>query len=319
MRRLALVDDFLSDVGGGKRKKVQTYDFKKALRFSQDQIRTLTRIHENCARLLTSYFSTQLRTFAQITVASVAQYPYDTFIRNVQKKSVLGVFQAPPLQGRMVMAFSPVVTSVLLDRLLGGQGHVLQKNSDLTEIELNVIQRVFMKALDRFQEAWSSVEKLSPELKEMEVNAHFLTLSPPNETVILVTFHTKVGDMEGNIHLCLPHVVLEQVLPKLSARHWLANQKKSAENDEVAELEKKLQGAKLGVRAILGKSTIEVGDFLNLKSGDMIRLNESYHDPVIVLVDDKQKFLAQPGVFKGRMAVQVTDVCGQGDEFDEDE
>ena len=37
-------------------KKVKVYDFKRALRFSKDQIRSLTRIHENFARLLTTFF-----------------------------------------------------------------------------------------------------------------------------------------------------------------------------------------------------------------------------------------------------------------------
>ena len=51
-------------------RKVKTYDFKRALRFSKEQIRTLTRIHENLARLLTTYFSGKLRTYVQINVAS---------------------------------------------------------------------------------------------------------------------------------------------------------------------------------------------------------------------------------------------------------
>lgn len=295
-----------------KKRNVQTYDFKKALRFSQDQIRTLSRIHENFARLLTSYFSTQLRTYVQITVEAVEQVSYQEYIRDVQKKSILGVFEATPLQGSMVMDFSPDVAYVMFDRLLGGQGAVLEKDSDLTEIEISVIERVFSKSLDCFQEAWSSVVRLSPELKEIEVNPQFLTMSPPNETVILVRLHTKIGQVEGIINICLPHVVLEQILPKLSAKHWLANQKKAIETHEVEALEEKLQGTKMEIKAVLGKSTIELGDFLNLKNGDVIRLNESYDVPVTLLVDEKVKFYAQPGVSKGRMAVQITEVSAQG-------
>ena len=37
-------------------KKVKVYDFKRALRFSKDQIRSLTRIHENFARLVNNFF-----------------------------------------------------------------------------------------------------------------------------------------------------------------------------------------------------------------------------------------------------------------------
>lgn len=298
-------------------RNVQNYDFKRALRFSQDQIRTLTRIHENFARLFTSYLTTQLRTFVQISNGSVEEFSYEEFIRNVQKKSIMAVFSAPPLQGNMVMEFSPDIAYVMLDRMLGGQGDVAPKTNDLTEIEMRVIQRVFINALSSFQEAWSSVVKLTPELKELEINPQFLSMSPPNETVILVSLYAKIGEVEGSINICLPHVGLEQVLPKLSARHWLANQKKVIENHEVEALEKKLQGTQLDVTAILGKSMIEIGDFLNLKNGDVIRLNKQYDDPVTILVDEKQKFFAQPGISKGRVAVQVTSVYGEGVEFDD--
>lgn len=300
----------------GKERKVNNYDFKKALRFSQDQIRTLTRIHENFARLLTSYFSTQLRTYVQLTVTGVEQYSYEEFIQNIQKNSLLGVFEASPLPGSMIMEFSPDVAYVMFDRLLGGQGNALNKTSDLTEIETSVIERVFVKSLDCFQEAWTSVIRLWPALKEIEVNPQFLTMSPPNETVIMVTLQTKIGEVEGVINLCLPHLVLEKVLPNLSARHWLANQKKVKENHEVTALEKKLQNTKLNVKAVLGQSSINIEDFLNLNNGDVIRLQESITDPVKLLVDDKQKFFAQAGVSKGRLAVQITEVQTQGENSD---
>ncbi|MGI2328531.1 flagellar motor switch protein FliM [Planococcus sp. YIM B11945] len=298
-------------------RKVQTYDFKKALRFSQDQIRTLTRIHENFARLFTSYLSTMLRTYVQLSVSSVEQYSYEEFIQNVKEKSILGVIKAPPLQGSIVMEFSPDTAYVMLDRMLGGQGGTSVPNIDLTEIELSLIERVFINALNSFKDAWTSVVKIEPELKEIEVNPQFLTVSAPNETIILVSLQAKIGDIEGTINICLPHLALEEILPKLSARHWLASQKKAREDHEIEALEKKLQTTKLEIKALLGKSTIEIGDFLNLKSGDIIRLNEAYDDPVIVLVDDQQKFFAQPGVSKGRTAIQVTNVYGEESESDD--
>jgi len=302
--------------GGRRGRKVKTYDFKNAMRFSQDQIRTLTRIHENCARLLTSYFSTQLRTFVQISVSEVVQYSYEEFIKNVEKQSILGIFKASPLQGNMVMVLPPTIAYIMLDRLLGGQGKVSKSNKDLTEIEIGVIQRVFMRALNSFQEAWESVEKLTPELSEIEVNPQFLTMVAPNETVILISLNTIIGDETGVIHICLPHVVLEQVLPKLSARHWLATQKKAVESHEAELLEKKLKGTKLDVKAILGQSTIDISEFLHLKKDDVIRLNETDQTPITVLVDNKRKFLAQPGISKGRVAVQITDVIEEGEDFE---
>lgn len=298
-------------------KKIHTYDFKKALRFSQDQIRTLSRIHENFARLLTSYFSTQLRTYVQITAEKVEQVAYTDFLENIEKKSILGVFEASPLNGSMVMKFSPEVAYVMFDRLLGGQGNVVQKPSDLTEIEISVINRIFTQSLGCFQEAWTSVIELTPELKEVEVNPQFLPMASPNETVIIVKLHAKIGETEGEIQLCLPHLVLEQVLPKLSARHWLASQKKAVEHQEVEVLEKRLQATKMDVAAVLGEVTVDIKDFLDLKKGDILRLDEAIDTPVKLYIDQKQKFLAQPGISKGRLAVQITGLCGEGEVCDE--
>ena len=73
-------------------KKVKVYDFKRALRFSKDQIRSLTRIHENFARLLTTFFSAQLRTYVEISVSSTDQLPYEEFIRSIPQNDDLKCF-----------------------------------------------------------------------------------------------------------------------------------------------------------------------------------------------------------------------------------
>src|SRR5690625_6621218 len=83
--------------------KVILYDFKRALRFSKDQIRSISRIYENYARLLTTFFSGQLRTYVNLTVASVDQVPYEEFIRSIPSMTVLNVFSVEPLEGRIIM------------------------------------------------------------------------------------------------------------------------------------------------------------------------------------------------------------------------
>ena len=98
------------------------YDFKRALRFSKDQIRSLTRIHENFARLLTTFFSAQLRTYVQITVVSVDQIPFEEFIRSIPNMTLINVFEVPPLDGNILMEINPNIAYSMLDRLMGGRG-----------------------------------------------------------------------------------------------------------------------------------------------------------------------------------------------------
>lgn len=207
-------------------KKVKVYDFKRALRFSKDQIRSLTRLHENFARLLTTYFSAQLRTFVQITVVSVDQLPYDEFIRSIPKMTILNIFEAQPLEGRMVLEVNPNITYAMLDRLLGGSGNAPNKIANLTEIESMIMEKMFIRVLDNFKEAWKNIIDLKPKLEVMEMNPQFMQIVSPNETVAVISLSTKIGDTTGMINLCLPHVVLEPVMHKLSAHHWFAGQKK---------------------------------------------------------------------------------------------
>lgn len=299
-------------------KKVRTYDFKRALRFSKDQIRSLTRIYENYARLLTTYFSAQLRTFVQISVASVDQLPYDEFIRSIPTLTILNVYTAPPLEGRMVMEVNPNVAYAMLDRMLGGQGNSQGNLSSITEIETIVMQKIFTRALSSFQEAWKSVIELEIEMDVLEVNPQFMQIVSPNETVAVVSLSTKIGDATGMINFCLPHVVLEPIMPKLSAHYWMSTQKKARQSNEVKTLEKRVKKARLPVIADLGYSSIQVSEFLQLSVGDVVRLDEMVDDPLIVKVGDNPKFYAQPGVFRGKTAVQITEFIREEESNDDE-
>ncbi|ASJ54344.1 flagellar motor switch protein FliM [Brevibacillus porteri] len=298
-------------------RKVKVYDFKRALRFSKDQIRGLTRIHENYARLLTTYFSAQLRTFVQITVASVDQLPYDEFIRSIPKMTILNIFEAPPLEGRMVLEVNPNIAYTMLDRLLGGQGAIPEKMGALTEIETTVMERVFGKALDTFHEAWKQIIELDPYQEGLEMNPQFMQIVSPNEIVVVISFSTKIGDTTGMINLCLPHVVLEPIMTKLSGQYWFSKQKKTRDEEERLRVEDRVKVAKLPIVAEMGTATITVGDFLQLQKGDVIQLDQSIDNKLKIKVGDHLKFLGQPGTLKGRVAVQIDEVIEEGEEQNE--
>lgn len=209
-------------------KKVKVYDFKRALRFSKDQIRSLTRIHENFARLLTTFFSAQLRTYVQISVASADQLPYEEFIRSIPKMTILTVFEVPPLDGRVLLEVNPNIAYAMLDRVLGGRGVSLNKIENLTEIETKIMSNLFEKAFSNLREAWESIVDIDPMLTDFEVNPQFLQMVSPNETVVVISLNTQIGDTSGMINICIPHVVLEPIIPKLSVHYWMQTQKKSS-------------------------------------------------------------------------------------------
>ncbi|WEK56181.1 MAG: flagellar motor switch protein FliM [Candidatus Cohnella colombiensis] len=300
-------------------RKIRSYDFKRAMRFSKDHLRSLTRIHENFARFLTTYFSAQLRTFVQINVVQVEQLPYDEFIRSIPKMTVLNIFEAEPLEGRLVLEVHPNVAYAMLDRLLGGAGAAPSKIGSLTEIETIIMEKIFSRALESLQEAWRTIVDIQPRLEALETNPQFMQIVSPNETIALISLSTKIGDTTGMINLCIPHIVIEPIMPRLSVHHWFVSQKRTRAPEEQQVLEQRVSKAKLTIVAELGSSNISVHEFLNLNVGDVIALHKQSEGNLDVKVGDKLKFIASPGTVRDKMAIQIHEIVSEGVEEANDE
>lgn len=297
--------------------KVKVYDFKRALRFSKDQIRSLTRIHENFARLLTTYFSAQLRTYVQIDVASVDQIPFEEFIRSIPNMTLINIFEVSPLEGNILMEVNPNIAYSMLDRLMGGIGESPSKVDNLTEIETKIMMNLFEKSFDNLREAWAGITDIDPYLAEMEVNPQFLQMISPNETVVVISFNIIIGESSGMINICIPHVVLEPIVPNLSVRYWMQSNKKEPTPEQSLALRQRVKKAELPIIAELGNGQMTIDEFLHLEVGDVLSLDRKIDEPLIVKVGNLPKFTAQPGHLKSWSAVQIIDVLTGGDEDDE--
>lgn len=287
-------------------RRVKVYDFKRALRFSKDQIRSITRIHENFARLLTTFFSAQLRTYVQITVGTADQLPYEEFIRSIPNMTILNVFEMPPLEGRIILEVNPNIAYAMLDRMLGGRGTGINKIENLTEIETKIMSNMFEKAFDQAREAWANLVEVDPILTEFEVNPQFLQMVSPNETVVVISLNTQIGETSGMINICIPHVFLEPIIPKLSAHYWMQSTPKKERNvEELSYIKNNLNGTKLPIVAELGEAKIAIQEFLLLDVGDTIQLDNMIQQPIELKVEGVPKFYAQVGKVNKKQAVQI--------------
>jgi flagellar motor switch protein FliM len=300
-----------SDIADGK-DKVKVYDFRRAMRYSKEQLRSITRIHENFTRLLISHLSTQLRQFVQIEVDLVDQVTYHEFVASIPSRTIINVFDVSPMDGRMAMEINPQVAYAMVDRLLGGQGDALNRNGSLTEIETVLIKKIFSRAFDMYPDAWENIEEIVAKWEGIESNPQFLQIASPNDTVIIIVFKTTIGETTGRMTLCLPHLTLEPLLPKLSTQQWLYSMAKS-DAPQQEKLKQNLDSVDVNVIAELGKATLSVSDLLNLQIGDVIGMDMG---KLQVKVGHLPRYLGNPGLSKGRYAVQIDQVIhSEGDDL----
>jgi flagellar motor switch protein FliM len=296
-------------------KNVKKYDFKKALRLSMEQIRVLTRIHENFAYLLSSSISTQLRTIVHVEVESVEQLLYEEFIKRLPSTTILNVFEAAEFESRMVMEMKPQMAFTILERLLGGRDTATfpKGKSNLTQIETKVLRKLFDGFVSDLGKSWKGLADVHMTVIELETNPQFLKIAIPSEIVIVVTFHITIGDMTELMHLCVPYIVLEPVIEKLSAYQWFSKRQKIKSKEDDSALKGKLHQVTIPVVAELGRATITIEEFLELAVGDVIQLDQLAEELIQVRVGNEVKFLGRPGTKQSRMAVQIEKVLGEGE------
>jgi flagellar motor switch protein FliM len=295
-----------------KNEKIKVYDFKRAMRYSKDQLRTISRIHENFARLLSTYLSSYLRTYVQIEIDLVDQVNYSEFIASIPAKTILSVYDVKPFDEKMALEINPQLAYAILERLLGWQGDLSVRDVSLTEIEMVLMQKVFDKSFDLYQEAWKNIEDIKARLDTIETNPQFIQISSPNDTVIIIAFRTKIGETDGRMTLCLPHLIVEPVLPKLTSHQMLSSLgKKNASQHE--KIVKNIDLVRVPVHAELGRATIPISELINLQVGDVIGIETG---KIQVKVGDLTRFLGNPGTKKGRYAVQIDQVIHvEGDDL----
>ncbi len=287
-------------------RKIKIYDFKRPDKFSKEQIRTVSIMHETFARLTTTALSAQLRSMAHVHVASVDQLTYEEFIRSIPTPTTLAVINMDPLKGNAILEIDPSVTFSIIDRLFGGTGKGTKVQRDLTDIEQSVMEGIIVRILANMREAWTQVIDLRPRLGQIETNPQFAQIVPPSEMVVLVTLETKVGEEEGMMNFCIPYITIEPIISKLSSQFWFSSVRRSSTTQYMGVLKEKLSSVEMAVVAEIGTINLPVRDVLNLRVADVVRLsNVHVGDPFTLSVGNKKKFLCQAGVIGKKVAVQV--------------
>ena len=67
----------------------------------------------------------------------------------------------------------------------------------------------------------------------------------------------------------------------------------------------KLNTSNIDISVLFGTTDITAQDFLDLKVGDVIRLDNKVTDDLIVKINGEKKFFACPGTLKDKICVKI--------------
>ena len=308
LKQLSEGDLDVDQIQGEDEKQVKNYDFSRPTKFSKEHLRTLEIIFEHYSRLISTNLPVYLRKNVQVSVASSETVTFSEFSNALSNPSVLGIVNFAPLNGNIIIEIATNLCYTMLDRMLGGSGQPLEKSRDFSDIELTILQKLLVMFTQLMREPWKNVVEISPVLSRLETNPQFAQVIAPSDMIAIVTLNMKIGDVEGMVNICLPFFTLEDVMDKLNTKYWFSTMQENHDEHYEEYIESMIRRVDIPIKAVLGRSTISVNDFLNLQVGDCIRLDSRVDTDMEVYVGNIKKFTALPGTEKDSYAVQITSV-----------
>lgn len=290
-----------------KNRKVSIYDFRRPDRVSKEQLRSLHYLHDRFSRNFSSSLSAYLRTLIDVNLYSVEQFTYAEFVLSLPDPTYFNAISMDPLEGNCILEINPKILFPMIDKILGGKGEDFGGGMrTITDIERALIEGVVKLILRDLEDAWRQIVKLKMHIVATETSPQLSQVVAPNEIVVLIVFELKVGEARGLMNLCIPSIVLEPIARRFT-QDWYADRAKTSV-EEIKKIKLNLLKTGIEMQAGIHDNFISARDLVNLKPGDIIKLESKVTEPLQIYLNGVRKFSAYQVKQDRKKAVRIVDL-----------
>lgn len=302
-------------------KKVIAYNFWSPDRFSKEQMRAVELVHEDLTERLTTSLPTFLRTNLRPRLVHTEQGRFHDFLKDFPANSLFHMINLAPLPGQVVITMSPNISYLILEQRLGGKIEGRYQDRQLTEIDQSLLRGLVEHMLGDIKAAWSKVVSVEPTLEDSTTNQHWVQMIMGNERVMLLTFELNIQGTTGTMSMFVPFNTLKPIANVLNPHIWIAGRKEQQQDYTTREkVMQNMQRVTLPIRVPLGQAELHLREILNLAVGDVIQLDTSIREPLVVEVARRKRFTGRVGRSGRNLAIQISGVIREpADPADENE
>ncbi len=283
--------------------EAKPYDLTSQNLMQRGQFDALEEVYDKFINLFQVYLSSLLQRAIDVKVISKETVKFSEFVKASTNPTGFIIFSMDPLIGSGLLAIEPNLVFSLIDCMFGGDGKPLEKVREFTIIEKRMLKKFSLDVLKELEKAWDVAYPIKVNLKKTETKPEFVNLVNPGDQLIIVVFSISCEDFTGNIHLCMPYLMLEPIKDQLSSSYLREKDRAASFENNIRRL---LQDTDLSLVAELGRSTYSVKEILNLEVNDILKLNTGPQNTIVLSIENVPKYIGTPGVIKGSKAVQIT-------------
>ena len=272
------------------------------------RLRVLEEINERFVQLLRSGLSEYLREHPIVSIPTLRVTRYSKFLFDLVMPTNLNVVTLNPLHGNALVICEPPLIFSVIEKIFGGTGK-LPTSSDgrkFSKTEQRIIERLMVVILNQYQAAWQPVYPLQLAHVRSETHAKFVDIAEPTELMIITSVNLKIGEVGGDVHICIPYASLEPIRDLLGKQN--SNSTDEANPIWRDSLSREIQSAQVNFIATFASIPISLGQVLNMKLGDVIQ----FEMPKMIRADADgiPIFECRYGTSNGKYAVKIEQKVG---------
>ncbi len=289
------------------------YDFSSPKKFTKDQIKAMSNLYENFARVVSSYFTGILRNVCEINLAQIEEQRYYEFNNALPDNTLVGIIalqpEGPYDETSLMLELQPGFGFMLIDRLMGGSSEPVTPDRDFTEIEMALLQLIMNNVAKYIKEAWSNFFTLKTKVRSIETNGRLLQAYSPQDVVVIVTLDIGDENTRTAANICMLAENAEQIIDGFSVKYHKPTKSQDPEREQMHKelLLEYLKQSELEVEAVLDVCQMDLSDIALLQPDDVIVLNKPYNADITVNVEHAPWYTARLGEMRSKKALKVTD------------
>jgi flagellar motor switch protein FliM len=310
VQELETTTTVFSHVGGRTQHKaedIQPFDFRQPAFLAPSEMRKIRLRYEDFIRALAANLSIYLRVEFGLRMSKLQTISYQKLAESLPNPTHLTLFKAEPLKGICLLDLPPKLGLTIVDRLLGGPGHSVNGDRDLSDIESALLDEVIMLILNDWCNQWQKLQELRPAMLGHETTPRFLHTSAHDTVMLVLSMEATLGDCIEQVQMAFPYFTIEPLVRQLAsltapekeagtgARASGKPRWSSDFNDIPVGVNAEWQGLELTVRALS-----------MLKPGDVLMLEPECFDQVRVSYARTPKFHGRLGTRSQKWAVELT-------------
>jgi flagellar motor switch protein FliM len=292
---------------------IKYYDFKRPNTISREKKRMLEKLYETTAYHMSKELTDYLKASAKVSLDSIDELSFGIFKNTCPELVFIETIRLTPMQGFGCITMDLGLCLSIIERAFGGHGKSQSLVRKLTDIEIAILDEIIIIILEKIKSAWAAFAEINWKVSETAMESRYLNIASEAEVLLVISFTVNLDYSFGEMKLCVPVSCMEHTLEKFTDSNNQFNSKEICEKS-AESLSRLVKDLKVVVTGVLDETNVTVDDLINLKEGDVMRLNSKITDDLGIRVEGVNKFNGKLGLLGSKKAMQITSsVEGQPD------